>query len=398
MNARLDLLGQVGAVEGQGRTRLALTEEDRLGRKLVSMWMRETGAEVVIDSIGNIHCVLRGQSDDAPIMTGSHIDTVRRAGALDGCYGVVAGIEVIAAIVKARLKPRKTLVVTAFTNEEGVRYTPDLLGSRVMTKEMSLSDALHVVSTDGKRFGEELDRIGYAGEASPWEFLPSAFVELHIEQGPVLDAKGLAIGVVEGVQGYSWWHVAVEGRANHAGTTPMALRLDAGTAAMELIRDITKRSADSLTPAVATIGTFALEPNSINVVPGKASFTIDMRDPYIQTLARAEADLRDAVAALRDEGFKVTLNCTSRNDPVPFSSSLCERIENNAQARSLSSMRIVSGASHDAQMMARVCPTAMIFVPSREGVSHNPREFSTPAQLATGADVLLDTLWQLVEA
>jgi N-carbamoyl-L-amino-acid hydrolase len=362
------------------------------------MWMGETGAEVVVDSIGNIHAVLRGQSDDDPIMTGSHIDTVRRAGALDGCYGVVAGIEVLAAIVKARLKPRRTLVVTAFTNEEGVRYTPDLLGSRVMTKEMSLEKALSVISTDGQRFGEELDRIGYAGEASPWDFLPSAFVELHIEQGPVLDAKGLAIGVVEGVQGYSWWNVTVEGRANHAGTTPMAMRLDAGTAAMELIRGITKRSADSLTPAVATIGTFVLEPGSINVVPGKASFTIDMRDPYNQTLSRAEADLRDAVSALRDEGFKVTLSCTSRSDPVPFSSSLCERIEKNAQSRSLSSMRIVSGASHDAQMMARVCPTAMIFVPSSEGISHNPREFSSPAQLAVGADVLLDTLWQLVEA
>lgn len=398
LNARLDLLGQVGAVEGQGRTRLALTEEDRLGRKLVSMWMRETGGEVIVDSIGNIHCVLRGQNADAPIMTGSHIDTVRRAGALDGCYGVVAGIEALDAIAKARLKPRKTLVVTAFTNEEGVRYTPDLLGSRVMTKEMSLDKALHLISTDGQRFGEELDRIGYAGEASPWEFLPSSFVELHIEQGPVLDAKHLAIGVVEGMQGYSWWHVAVEGRANHAGTTPMAMRRDAGTAAMELIHGITKRSAKSLTPAVATIGTFMLEPGSINVVPGKASFTIDMRDLHTQSLARAEADLRDAVSALRDAGFKVTLNCTSRNDPVAFSSSLCERIEKNARARSLSSMRIVSGASHDAQMMARVCPTAMIFVPSREGISHNPREFSSPEQLAAGAEVLLDTLWQLVEA
>lgn len=397
--SRLEQLGQVGSnAQGEGRTRLALTEEDRLGRDLVATWMRETGGEVVVDSIGNIHCVLHGQTEDPPVMTGSHIDTVRRAGALDGCYGVIAGIEVLDAIAKTGVSPRKTLVVSAFTNEEGVRYMPDLLGSRVMTKEMSLNHAMNLISTDGQRFGEELEHIGYAGEIAPWTWLPGMFVELHIEQGPILDTKGITIGVVEGVQGYSWWKVSVAGRANHAGTTPMTMRLDAGTAAMALIRGVTERAAASQVPAVATVGTFSVEPGSINVVPGKATFTIDMRDPDDRKLARAEDDLRDAIAALEEEGFQVSATCTAKNQAVKFSTALCEQIETLASARSLSTIRMVSGASHDAQMMARVCPTAMIFIPSREGISHNPREFSEPEHLTAGAGVLLDTLAGLVEA
>jgi beta-ureidopropionase / N-carbamoyl-L-amino-acid hydrolase len=293
--------------------------------------------------------------------------------------------------------PRRTLVVTAFTNEEGVRYMPDLLGSRVMTKEMSIGDALNVISTDGQRFGEELERIGYAGPHAPWQWLPGAFVELHIEQGPVLDAENLCIGVVEGVQGYAWWQISVGGRANHAGTTPMTLRLDAATAAMELIRGVTGRAVREQLPAVATVGTFSLEPGAINVVPGRASFTLDLRDPDDRTLARAEAALRDAISSIREAGFDVTATCTSRNEAVRFSAALCERIENAARARALPARRLVSGASHDAQMMARVCPTAMIFVPSREGISHNPREFTQPGHLTAGAEVLLDTLVQLVE-
>jgi beta-ureidopropionase / N-carbamoyl-L-amino-acid hydrolase len=400
--ARLDELGRIGSADSgadeQGRTRLALTEEDRLARDLVSAWMRETGADVMSDAIGNLHCVLRGTGDEPPVMTGSHIDTVRRAGALDGCYGVVAGIEALDAISSTGAAPRRTLVVSAFTNEEGVRYMPDLLGSRVMTKEMSLDDALNIVSTDGQRLGEELRRIGYAGECAPWEWLPGAFVELHIEQGPILDAQNVAIGVVEGVQAYSWWNVSVSGRANHAGTTPMSMRLDAGTAAMELIRGVTERSARTLTPAVATVGTFSLEPGAINVVPARATFTLDLRDPHDCTLAQAEAALHEAVSAWREAGFEASATCTARNAAVRFSAALCERIEQAARARSLPTLRLVSGASHDAQMMARVCPTAMIFVPSREGISHNPREYTQPAHLEAGAEVLLDTLAQLVEA
>jgi len=392
--ARLDTLGQIGMSDG-ARARLALTKEDKLGRDLVVSWMREAGAEVHIDSIGNIHAMLRGISDNAPVMTGSHIDTVKRAGALDGCYGVVAGIEVIDAFRRNNARPHHTIIVTAFTNEEGVRYSPDLLGSRVMTKDMGVSAALALISTDGERCGEELERIGYAGDRAPWDFLPAVYVELHIEQGPVLDVRRIPIGIVTGVQGYNWWKVTVMGRANHAGTTPMHLRRDAGDAAMRVINQLTERARRDAIPSVATVGTFTLEPGAINVVPGKASFTIDFRDPSNEGLATAEAELRRSLDALGDEGFTTTLSSLSRNPAVAFDEKLCKTIAQVAADRSLASLEMLSGASHDAQMLARVCPTAMIFVPSRDGISHNPDEFTMPDDLYTGAVVLLETIARL---
>jgi N-carbamoyl-L-amino-acid hydrolase len=394
--ARLDELGRVGTSHGPGRTRLALTEEDRVGRDLVATWMREAGAQVYIDSIGNIHGVLRGAEDGPPVMTGSHIDTVNRAGALDGCYGVVAGVEVIAAIHNAGVLPDKTMVVTAFTNEEGVRYAPDLLGSRVMTKDIGVAEALQLTSTDGEHCGEELRRIGYAGDYTPWDFLPGVFVELHIEQGPVLDTRHIPIGVVEGVQGYSWWKISVSGRANHAGTAPMSMRLDAGAAAMQLANRLTERSVVNQSPSVATVGTFSVEPGAINVVPGKATFTVDFRDPSDEGLEQAEVALRRSVDKLKDAGFTTTMECISRNSAVTFSDEICKEVAEVAAERSLPILRMVSGASHDAQMLARVCPTAMIFVPSRGGISHNPEEFTEPDDLVNGAEVLLGTISRLI--
>jgi N-carbamoyl-L-amino-acid hydrolase len=394
--ARLDELGRVGMSGGSGRTRLALTDEDRIGRNLVSSWMREAGAQVYIDSIGNIHGVLRGESDAPPVMTGSHIDTVKRAGALDGCYGVVAGIEVIDAVRKAGEPSEKTLVVTAFTNEEGVRYAPDLLGSRVMTKDIGVAEALQLISTDGECCGEELRRIGYAGDHEPWEFLPGVFVELHIEQGPILDTRRIAIGVVEGVQGYSWWKISVSGRANHAGTAPMGMRLDAGAAAMRIVSQLMERSVANQVPSVATVGTFAIEPGAINVVPGKATFTVDFRDPDDERLVNAETALRRSLAELEGVGFTTTMECISRNRAVAFSDVVCKEIAEVAAERSLPVLRMMSGASHDAQMLARICPTAMIFVPSRAGISHNPEEFTEPDDLVNGADLLLGTISRLI--
>jgi len=394
--ARLDELGRIGMAGAPGRTRLALTEEDRLGRDLVTAWIREAGAQVYIDSIGNIHGVLRGAEGGPPVMTGSHIDTVKRAGPLDGCYGVVAGIEVIAALHGAGTLPARTLVVTAFTNEEGVRYAPDLLGSRVMTKDISVAEALQLISTDGERCGEELRRIGYAGDHAPWDFLPGIFVELHIEQGPVLDTRRIPIGVVERVQGYSWWKISVSGRANHAGTAPMSMRLDAGAAAMQIASQLTERSVVNQSPSVATIGTFSVDPGAINVVPGKATFTVDFRDPSDEGLERAELALRRSLDKLQNAGFSTTMECISRHCAVTFSDAICKEIAEAAAERSLPTLKMVSGASHDAQMLARLCPTAMIFVPSRGGISHNPEEFTDPDDLANGAEVLLGTISRLI--
>lgn len=398
MVGRLEELGRVGKLAEGGRTRLALTAEDRLGRDLVVAWLREAGAEVRIDKVGNIFGVLAGSSRDAPVMTGSHIDTVRKAGALDGCYGVVAGIEVLDAMRRSGLPPARTFVVAAFTNEEGVRFTPDLMGSRVMTKALGVTEALQALSTDGARFGDELEAIAYAGADEPWALLPGSFVELHIEQGPVLDIEGIPIGIVEGVQGYSWWEVSISGQANHAGTTPMGLRRDAGIAAFEVICKLTDFVKAGGRTSVVTAGTLALHPGAINVIASRATFTLDIRDADDAARAQVEAELRRLLNTTREAGFDYAAECVAKNPAVGFDPRVCAVVEQSVAELAVPSRRMVSGASHDAQMVARVCPTAMIFVPSRKGISHNPEEHTETKHLALGAQVLMATVQRMVAA
>jgi beta-ureidopropionase / N-carbamoyl-L-amino-acid hydrolase len=395
LDARLEELGRIGHDERGGRTRLALTSEDKDGRDLVVRWLQEAGARVCVDRIGNIYGVSEGRSDAPPIMTGSHIDTVARAGALDGCYGVLAGIEVLQVLRDRGLCPNRRIVVAAFTNEEGARFTPDLLGSRVIAKDISLEAALALAARDGAVIGDELRRIGYAGEMSPWELLPHAFVELHIEQGPILDAEQMPIGVVEGVQGHSWWRITIEGTANHAGTTPMRMRRDAGTAAMALALRLSEHARTHGIPDVATVGVMKLEPGSINVVPGRAEFTLDLRDPRDEALHAAEQFLAQALSELDASGLRSSSQQLSRHPAVVFDRQLCALIEAQAKELGLATRRMSSGASHDAQMMARLCPTAMIFVPSSKGISHNPREHTDASQLHAGANLLLRTVLRL---
>jgi N-carbamoyl-L-amino-acid hydrolase len=395
MLARLQSLGEIGAAETGGCTRLAFSDEDGRARDLVKAWLEEAGASVTVDSIGNLYGVVQGSLPGAPIMTGSHIDTVARGGLLDGCYGVIAGIEMLQAIRDAELQPAASLAVAVFSNEEGVRFSPDLLGSRVVAKDISLEEALATESRNGKSVAAELKRIGYAGESSPWALLPSMFIELHIEQGPCLEANRKAIGIVEGVQGHSWWEVVVQGCANHAGTTPMPLRLDAGMAAMRLACALEVSSRVEHLPAVATIGTFALEPNAINVVPGLARFTVDFRDVGDGRLRDADLLLRDEAGKLEDLGFTVQLRHLSRALSVKFDVALCDTLEATAKTLGASTQRMVSGASHDAQMMAALCPTAMLFVPSIGGISHNPKEKTLDDDLVAGAQILTDAMWSL---
>jgi N-carbamoyl-L-amino-acid hydrolase len=392
---RLRELGEIGADPRGGRTRLALTDADKAARELIVRWLSEAGAAVRIDRIGNIHGVLEGRSDLPPIATGSHIDTVVRAGAYDGCYGVVAGIEVLQTLSAAGELPRASVAVLVFTNEEGVRFAPDLLGSRVVAENVALEDALALHSADGCSIDEELRRIGFAGSVSPRELRPSHFVELHIEQGPMLEAEDLTIGIVEAVQGHSWWRVVIEGVANHAGTTPMALRRDAGATAMQLACALIRDAEERGVPNVATVGTITFEPGAINVVPGRATFTIDMRDDSVYSLRRAEQRLHEALLRLDRAGYTTHAQCTSRHEPVVFDDELCGLLQRVAAQRGLAARRMLSGASHDAQMMAGVCPSAMIFVPSHRGISHNPAEHTEPRQLVQGADLLLHALLEL---
>lgn len=391
-------LGAIGhdAVQG-GRTRIALTDEEKAGRDLLVRWMRELDLEVRVDQIGNIFGVLHAEHPEGmtqPLMMGSHIDTVRNAGALDGCYGVLAGLAVVRAYRQAGLRSARAIVVAAFTNEEGVRYQPDMMGSLVYAGGMDVQAALNTVGTDGTRLGDELARIGYAGDMAPGAIVPREYIELHIEQGPVLEAEGKLIGVVESLQGISWQKVTITGVANHAGTTPTRLRHDAGYAAaacVAFLREQVVGAAPETT--LATVGSLRLEPDLINVIPRKATFTVDLRDPGEQRLQTAESRLADFLVTVAGrEGVTVETEQLVRFEPVVFDAALADRIQAAAQRRGLPHRRMTSGAGHDAQMLARIASSAMIFVPSRGGISHNPREHTDDDQLALGAQVLLEVV------
>ena len=390
-------LGTVGqdATAG-GRTRIALTDAEKAGRDLLVRWMRELDLEVRIDQIGNVLGILPAAPGGSapPLMMGSHIDTVRNAGALDGCYGVLAGLAVVRAYRQAGTLPQRPIVVGAFTNEEGVRYQPDMMGSLVYAGGLDLQTALDTVGTDGTRLGDELARIGYAGDMVPGAIVPHEYIELHIEQGPVLEAEGLQIGVVENLQGIAWQRVTVRGVANHAGTTPTRLRHDAGYAAaacVAFLREQVVGAAPGTT--LATVGSLRFEPDVINVIPRQATFTVDLRDPDEQRLQAAERRFADFLVTLAErEGVQIDTERLVRFEPVVFDARLVDRIEAAARRRGLSHRRMTSGAGHDAQMIARIAPSAMIFVPSRGGISHNPREHTDDDQLVLGAQVLLDVV------
>ena len=392
--SRLKTLGEIGR-DDQGRlVRLAVTDADRAGRDQLVAWLREAGLAVEIDQIGNIFGMWtpEGASGD-PVLVGSHIDSVIDAGIYDGCTGVLGGLEVIQTLKESGVMPSRPIAVAAFTNEEGVRFAPDMTGSLVFAGGLGVDAALGSIGTDGARLGEELARIGYLGERQPGFFKPHAYVELHIEQGPILDRDGIAVGAVENLQGISWQRVTISGVANHAGTTPMDMRHDAGFAAasvMTFLRSIATGGT------VATVGTIRFIPDAINVIPSQATFTVDLRDPDEARLQAAEAALAaylDRIA--KAEGVSIATESLARFEPVMFDPAIVGMVEDAARMRGLSVRRMTSGAGHDAQMMARLAPTAMIFVPSVDGISHNPREHTAPDDLVAGANVLLSVVERL---
>jgi beta-ureidopropionase / N-carbamoyl-L-amino-acid hydrolase len=396
LNARLAELAQVGGLPGGGVCRLALTDADRAGRDLVVRWMRELGLQVTVDALGNGVGVRAGQEDGPPVMMGSHIDTVRTGGPYDGNLGVLGALEVIATLNDARFVTRRPLAVAFFTNEEGSRFQPDMMGSLVYTGALPLDRALATVGVDGAKVGDELARIGYAGAAPVGRPSAHAYVELHVEQGPVLDAEGLTIGVVEGVQGISWTEFTLTGQSNHAGTTPMRLRHDAGYAAAEIAVFARKLARELGGYQVATVGALTLAPNLVNVIANRALFTVDLRNTDEARLAGAERRLfafADEIAAA--EGVKLSRRSLARFQPVAFDPALVSRVEAIARERGYPAKRLPSGAGHDAQILAAVCPACMIFVPSRGGISHNVEEYTAPEDVAAGADVLLRLVLEL---
>ncbi len=396
LTARLDDLAKVGTIDGGGVCRLALTDEDKAGRDLVMSWMKELGLEVTVDRIGNVVGVGAGRESGPPVMIGSHIDTVRTGGRYDGNLGVLAGLEVVECLQRAGIETARPITVAFFTNEEGARFAPDMMGSSVHQGSLSLQQALAAVGIDGANVADELERIGYAGEAPCGDMRAAAFIELHIEQGPVLEREGIPIGVVNSVQGISWTELTIKGISNHAGTAPVSMRADAGYAAAEITCFVRRLAHEIGGSQVATVGRLSLQPNLVNVVPNHAVMTIDLRNTDEAILQRAEAatfELIDQVA--EREGVEITRRQLARFEPVLFADEMVDLVDNTAKSLGYATLRMPSGAGHDAQMFAPNCPTGMIFVPSKDGISHNVREYTAPEHLEAGANVLLQVALRL---
>ena len=393
---RIDALGEIGAIEGGGVSRLALSDADRAGRDRVVGWMRDLGLAVAVDRIGNVFGRREGRTDAAPVMTGSHIDTVATGGKYDGNLGVLSGLEVVATLNDAGIVTERPLIVAAFTNEEGARFQPDMLGSLVCVGGLDLGEALAIHAIDGPTVGDELARIGYAGETPCGKPDIHAYVEFHVEQGPVLEAEGFTIGAVTGVQGISWTEYTIDGVSNHAGTTPMRMRRDAAYVASAIATEVRRIACDHGGDQVGTVGALTLAPNLVNVVASRAVMTVDLRNTDEERLQDAERRLAAFVENVaKAENVAITARRLARFEPVAFAPAIVDRVETLAGERGRSVRRLPSGAGHDAQMLARVCPAGMIFVPSAGGISHNVEEYTKPSDIAAGADILLHLLLEL---
>ena len=390
LEARLEELAQIGALPGGGVSRLALTEADKAARDRVVRWMEDLQLTVSIDRIGNVVGTRRGRIDGPGLIMGSHIDTVATGGIYDGNLGVLAGLEVIETLADARRETERSVSVAFFTNEEGARFAPDMMGSGVHQGALDLDAMLAVRGIDGVTVGDQLRAIGYAGNTPCGGVRASHYLELHIEQGPVLEQRDVTIGAVEGVQGISWSEFRVQGVSNHAGTTPMGARHDAGFVATELAGFVRRLALEFGGDQVATVGALQLEPNLINVIPERATFSVDLRNTDDTLLREAESRTFARAEELAvQEGVTLERRELARFTPVAFDADMIALVESQARTLGHSVRRMPSGAGHDAQMFAPHSKVAMIFVPSRGGISHNVEEYTSPSDLEAGANVLL---------
>ncbi|BEP34694.1 Zn-dependent hydrolase [Variovorax sp. V59] len=391
-------LAKLGATEKGGVCRIALTDLDRQGRDLFTRWAREAGCEVRVDRIGNIFARRAGRDNTRPpVVTGSHIDTQPTGGKFDGNYGVLAGLEVIRSLNDARVVTEAPLEIAVWTNEEGSRFVPVMMGSGVFADAFTLEHALAQRDNDGISVAEALASIGYAGSApaSAAASPVGAYFEAHIEQGPVLEANERVIGVVEGALGQRWYDVVLQGMEAHAGPTPMELRKDALLAASELVIEVNRIALAHAPHARGTVGWIDNYPNSRNVIPGRVKLSVDLRAADDVVLSAMDAELKEAVQRIAAKGkVEATVEQVVYFPPQPFTPALVSAIREAAQAQGMTWMNVISGAGHDAVYLARVCPTAMIFVPCLDGISHNEIEDAQPGHLEAGCNVLLQAMLQ----
>ena len=387
-------LAQIGATPKGGVCRLALTELDRQGRDLVVGWAQELGMTVVTDKIGNVFMRRAGRDNKLPpIMTGSHIDTQPTGGKFDGNYGVLAGLEVVRTLNDHGIETEAPIEVAFWTNEEGSRFVPVMMGSGVFAKAFSLEHAYAATDTEGKTVKAELASIGYLGEQEPGDHPIGAYFETHIEQGPVLEDNGITIGVVQGVLGIRWFDCTVTGMEAHAGPTPMALRKDALQVATQLMQEVVASALRHGPHGRGTVGMVQVHPNSRNVIPGRVTFSMDMRNATDALVDQQVAEVKTLAAKLQaDTGMRIDIVQGSSYAAIGFHGECIEAVAGASQKLGYSSMPVVSGAGHDAIYMARLAPSGMIFIPCKDGISHNEVEDAQPEHITAGCNVLLHAM------
>lgn len=386
-------MAQFGAIPKDGVTRLALSEEDRLARDQLRDWALEAGCSVRVDRMGNMFLRREGSRPElAPVITGSHVDSQPKGGRFDGIYGVLAGLEVIRTLNDHQIITERAIEVVNWTNEEGARFAPAMISSGVFAGVFDLAYGLSRSDDQGVSIGEALQQIGYAGEHPVGNMPIHAAFELHIEQGPILEAENIEIGVVTTAQGQRWYELEITGFSAHAGTTPMDRRRDALLGFAAMVIAVNNIGKDFMPDARATVGMAQITPNSRNVVPGKVFFSVEFRHPQEAVLEQMELRLLAAVAKIGSDGLSAHAERIFQYQPIRFDQGCIDSVRQAAQTLGYSHRDMVSGAGHDACYLSRVAPTAMIFIPCVDGISHNELENISSEWSTAGANVLLNAL------
>ncbi|MGG1675644.1 Zn-dependent hydrolase [Neobacillus sp. NRS-1170] len=396
LQRELERFANFGSTENNGVTRLSLSEEDRRVRDYFRTCCEELGMTVKVDDMGCMYATLEGTENKPPILIGSHLDSVKKGGRFDGVLGVVTGLEVVRTLVENNIKPRIPITIVNFTNEEGARFEPSMMASGVLSGKFDKSVMLKKKDADGITFEEALKSIGYEGEAANRLKEATAFLELHIEQGPILEKEALTIGVVECVVGMACYEIEVTGESDHAGTTPMDMRKDALFATNNLINEIRTRLGSLDPDLVFTIGRVNVYPSIHTVIPNKVVFTLEARHKDMEIVGTVK-DFIQGLANFKDnEGCEIKTTKLWDRDTVWFAPEICSQLEQSANSLGYSNKRMVSGAGHDAQFIASYVPTAMLFVPSINGKSHCEEELTTWGDCEKGVNIILDTVLALL--
>lgn len=387
-------MARIGATAKGGVKRLALTDLDKESRDLFVSWCEDAGCTIRIDKIGNIFARRAGRDNDLPpVITGSHLDSQPTGGKFDGVYGVLAGLEVVRTLNDLDYETERPVEVAVWTNEEGARFAPAMMASGVYAGVYELDYALALTDPEGLVFGDELERIGYAGDSEVGGHDVHAYFEAHIEQGPILEAEDKTIGIVTDAQGQRWYEIVLEGVESHAGPTPMDRRKDALLGAGRIVDLVNRVGLDHPPLACATVGMMEVYPNSRNVIPGRVFLTVDFRHPNDDVLAAMDREMRAGVAAIAEEiGLNVEIEQIFYYAPVKFEDSCVGAVRSATEECGYSMRDMVSGAGHDACYVSEIAPTSMIFVPCVDGISHNEIEDAKPEWITAGADVLLHAI------